>query len=152
LSCKNSVLSLYRRRFSLHYFRISRGCLGPTRVLACSCSRPDASYASSSGSACGARLFSVTCLALSPLNQGRHPHPSHLRFQPPYMQALSRSGLLESRLRRENDPSDRLNPYLLGDCFVERFHNIQSLNAPVSIHSFFSSDHQSTANPFKIYS
>jgi len=31
----------------------------------------------------------------------------------PYMQSLSRSGLLESRLRRENDPSDRLNPYLL---------------------------------------
>ena len=29
---------------------------------------------------------------------------------------------------------------------------VQSLNAPVSIHSFFSSDHQSTANPFKIYS
>jgi hypothetical protein len=32
----------------------------------------------------------------------------------PYMQSLSRSGLLESRLRRENDPSDRLNPFLLG--------------------------------------
>ena len=38
------------------------------------------------------------------------PPPAHL----PYMQSLSRSGLLESRLRRENDPSDRLNPYLLG--------------------------------------